>query len=494
MTTKSSLNRGTGLAIIVPIVLSVVIALTATFWPTAALLLTLAGLIALGGVLFVLKYSEAGIIIALTIAGLLSPLLRQLSIVDVGSGDVRLAGVVSLAVWALTATSILAAYFLQDKRLHLACRAEPILLLSTFIGFNVLAVLVGAIRFGAMNAINDAKWIPWIGFFLVIIMKPSVRLIRQLGVALLAITTLQSLQGVYRLVEGRGTIYLSTGGERYVAGSTSIWIASGFVVSMLMLIYVAKSRTHQYLFASMALLQAVGIIISFNRQTWLALVVSLSFGFLLFFRGRRLRLLLRVTGVSLVLVLVILFVDSLHILPIQIVDALVVRIGGGDLRTLEMDPSYQFRLSAWTVAITGALQNPLIGLGWGAPFEFSIIVPRTGVVQNFSSSPHNTYLWLAYKSGFPSMFSFLALMSVLIFQGARRVTFLMRSGSVLAVYLIGAILIELIFLTGAIFWDYLSVAYMSIPFWVNTGVIAALAAYSSPRSRTSETIRVGADG
>lgn len=451
--------------------------LVAVFWPKLTLLIITVSLLAIGGVLLVLKKSDAGLILSLIVAGILAPYLRQLSIVNVGSGDVRLAGLTGLAILALTSFSVLGAHLVQRRPMVVASRSGLNIVLSIFILLNLAAIGNGAMRYGLATAVNDANWLPWIGFLILVVIKPSPKLMKYLGITLLAITVVQSLQGIVRIIQGSGTIYLSTGGERYVAGSTSVWIASGLIISILMLMYRAKNRREQWLFGTLALIQIIGVIISFNRQTWFALAVGLSFGFLFLLRGKRLQLAIRVIGFTLIMFLVIFVIDKLGVLQIQIYDALIQRIAGGSLQELALDPSYQFRLSAWTVAFKGAIQNPMLGLGWGAPFQFSIIVPKTGAYQVFNSSPHNTYLWLAYKSGVFSLFSFLALITLLIFSGARQVRRLRWSNSTLSLYLVAALLIELVFLSGALFWDYLSVAYMSIPFWINTGVIACLITY-----------------
>ena len=136
------------------------------------------------------------------------------------------------------------------------------------------------------------------------------------------------------------------------------------------------------------------------------------------------------------------------------------------MTTYLQDSALQFRFAAWKVAWSGIKDSPFLGLGWGAPLVFE----NNGVW--FDLSPHNTYLWLAYKAGLPVLGLYLSFVGGLLIKAIKKCrVYLIQKERALSLILMGAILIEILYLIGALWWDYLTVMYISILIWVNRGCL-----------------------
>lgn len=433
----------------------------------------------------IVRWRPAGLLVALLLATLMAGVLRQFTLAGSESGNVRLAGVVVLALLIFLIGLWIVQYLMGRDRFVIRCAPAVFGLFVLFISLNLLALLGGIMRYGLFAALVDADWLLWLGFFLLITRDPNLETFKNLAAALYGVSLFHSIAGIVRLVQGRGTIFLTTGGERYIPSSTSLLVASGFILSVILLFFMVKSKKARLLVLGLALIQVIGIVISFNRQMWVALTISLALGFLLFFRGYRVRLLAVAAAAVATLYVFVSLASLLQLFPVDLQDILARRLGNGQVAALVTDPSVQFRFAAWETAGRGIAERPLLGQGWGAPFSFSFVVSRSNTLQTFNSSPHNTYLWLAYKAGIPTLVLFLLFIFTLLGLAWLRYRQVRSTNTTQAALLIGAFLIELVYLIGALWWDYFSVMYMSVPIWINTGILAALAATSPTRSEPS---------
>ncbi|MCB0129560.1 MAG: O-antigen ligase family protein, partial [Caldilineaceae bacterium] len=329
--------------------------------------------------------------------------------------------------------------------------------------------------------------------------RPSYLLFKRIAIAFYGVTILQSLIGIGRLARGQATLYLSTGGDRYVSGSASVLIAIGLIISLILLLYVVRGKTNVLLVLTAATLQGIGVLISFNRQTWLAMIIALTMGYVILFGGRRVRILAWAVALLIVIGAGLVTLDRFDIGPVTIQQTLQSRLGAGlTFQEYLREPSMLYRISAWQKALGDIRANPLVGQGWGARFIF--VVPLASGMRVYEASPHNTYLWLAAKGGLPTLFFFGALMCVLLADGIRQFHRFRRRHPHHALFLMGTILAQVIFLCGAFWWDYLTVMYLSIPFWLNCGMMAALSSarfrqlleQNSARPKSPERISTGA--
>lgn len=424
----------------------------------------------------ILSRSELGLILALIVAGLLADALRTVTVAGGDSSSVKLAGIVGLGTLGLTLIALAVKYHAAGtSRVRLIYAPAPFLYFWAFLMLNLIAVGIGVYRYGVFAALTDADWLLWTGYFLLMLLLPSYNLYVRLAFALWGISIIQSAFGIGRLLAGRSTLYLSTGGDRYVPGSTSVLIAAGFVITIILLFYVVRRLRWRLALVGIAALQLGGILLSFNRQTWLGLFLALLFGFCFLFQGKRLTMAALGGVISLAVVFLVFVLEATGIAPVSITEILASRVGlGSTLQEYLREPSMLYRLSAWQVALEGIAARPLFGQGWGAPFVFAVPLARGTVI--YEASPHNTYLWIAYKAGIPALAGFIAMLLTLLTASVVQFYRLRQRRSVYALLLMGAILSQIIYLFGAFWWDYLSVMYLSIPIWINIGILTALSA------------------
>ena len=469
------------------------------FLPSAAMLLP-ALLVALLGAALIIRHPDIGMVAAVVVAGLLADVLRGVTLAGDDSSSIRLAGVLALGLLLLIAAGY-AAHGLVKPRwaFTLACNFYTMFFFVALVGYTLIVVGYGVIHHGIFATLTDTDWIFWTGFFLLIVIRPSYLLFKRIAIAFYGVTILQSLIGIGRLARGQATLYLSTGGDRYVSGSASVLIAIGLIISLILLLYVVREKTNVLLVLTAATLQGIGVLISFNRQTWLAMIIALTMGYVILFGGRRVRILAWAVALLIVIGAGLVTLERFDIGPVSIQQTLQSRLGAGlTFQEYLREPSMLYRISAWQKALGDIRANPLVGQGWGARFIF--VVPLASGMRVYEASPHNTYLWLAAKGGLPTLFFFGALMCVLLADGIRQFHRFRRRHPHHALFLMGTILAQVIFLCGAFWWDYLTVMYLSIPFWLNCGMMAALSSaryrqlleQNSARPKDPERISTGA--
>jgi len=429
----------------------------------------MAGLVAAGVIFSIAVFCcpDLGIISALIIAGVGGQLLRAVGLATSSDGDISLASIGALGVLAVTLVAIWVRPAARARARALVRYSLPAWGALGLVVWNALVALFGWRQHGLFAALTDADWVLWIGFWFAVCLSPSRRLAMRSVSTVYILATWLATSGFVRLVQDSGS-FLSTGGSRYVPGSASLIIAAGLVASASMLL--EKRARWKPLIAVIAAAQLGGVLISFNRQTWVALLAAGVFGFFTLYRGKRM---VSVTMAVLAGILLIGLWTS-GLLPAQLQDTLYKRVGGGSIETLLRDPSVQYRLSAWKTAIEGTLASPIIGQGWGSPFWFTRIT-GTGHIQWVNVSPHNTYLWLAFKSGLPSLVVFVTLNAILLLRAVSAHRRALPVDASLSMLLKATIMAQVVFLVGALWWDYLSIMYLSVPIWVNSALLAVLA-------------------
>jgi len=433
-------------------------------------------------VLAILRWRNLGLFAGLVFAVLFIPFLRGAGVLGIDTVSVGLGGVTALGILATSAASW--AVWAATRKLGFVLHCSPYLLLpiAAFVWLNLVAVALGILRYGPLAALTDADWLVWIGFFVLVLLQPSFSLFSKLAMITFGVSTVRALWGLFRLAHGMGWS-VTTGGQRYLGSSDAQFIAAGFIVSLMLLLFVIRRRRTRSLILAISVLQLAGILISLSRQTWVALATSLCCGVFLFMKGKRLRFVVASGFMLGILVFGILVAFSLDLIPADLLLSLLGRFGGGDFRQILRDPSVQFRFAAWREAVRGIQESPLLGKGWGAPHEFSFVVLQSGKLQTFDVSPHNTYLWLAYKAGVPALLLFMLFIARLLVGAVQRYHRVARVDRVQAAFLIGTVLIQVTYSIGALWWDYFTVVFMSIPIWLNLGILAVLSSGSMDQDR-----------
>lgn len=221
----------------------------------------------------------------------------------------------------------------------------------------------------------------------------------------------QVMVGLYYLGTGSSqtaSVNLSTGGTRALALTTAIWLGAGLVAALLNLERAETSR--QRLFhLGFAGLAFSGIVISFSRTTFVAAGLLVPVLFLLFRRMRRsvLAFLPLMLPVALVGVAI-----ALQVSP-SLGTTLVQRLSG----TSTNDPSVIQRERKWSATLAGFGRDPLFGLGFGRPVQFTQIDGRT---RTINGDPENSYVWMLAGGGIAAFGSFMILMVVFFADTIRR--------------------------------------------------------------------------
>lgn len=410
----------------------------------------------------ILRRQGGSLIFLLVLATLVAGFLQEITFGSGYAGGVRLPGLLGLAVLGVSVCLLLARSRgrLTIPRSH--CGVAGVFGMG-FIVLNVISLLFGILRYSVLDALTDADWLVWIGVLFLVVGEMSPHMTRRMLLAFWGLSVILSLQGVMNLAQERGT-FLTTGGSRYVSGSAAQFIASGLVVSGVWFLLLAKRRYLRRLLLGASMVQFFAILISFNRQTWVALCTTVVVGFLIFFKGRRLHAILTVVVVLSALLALVVLADQFSLFPTSIRRVLYNRIGlGASSRAYLADSAIQFRLAAWRVALQGIADAPILGKGWGSPLVF-----RTGGIS-YNMSPHNTYLWMAYKSGVPALILYLAFIISLLTMGCRH--YLAAQSPSHRATLAIALLVEILYSVGALWWDYLTAMYVSIPIWLNRGLL-----------------------
>jgi len=150
----------------------------------------------------------------------------------------------------------------------------------------------------------------------------------------------------------------------------------------------------------------VNIVVSFNRNMWVGLVIGLLVMLVLAGPQVRRRLIAAIGVIAFaIVVLGSQFGSDSRISP------LVERgTSLGDPESLEAESSLQTREIETDVAWNVARQNPLIGIGPGVDFGVSFFEATTGGVWVRVSQLflHNQYLYLMLIAGLPALIAFLA--------------------------------------------------------------------------------------
>lgn len=157
---------------------------------------------------------------------------------------------------------------------------------------------------------------------------------------------------------------------------------------------------------------SLGLLLANMRSLFLALALALLASLLIpgLLQGKiRARLLRSLAGASVLTGLSVLF--FLHLQAGQDFATRVANnLASGALHTNE-DPYWQFRVMAWKDAIRRFQENPLVGEGFGIPFNFEI--------WDNDPRPHNTYLTVLYKMGLVGFLPFFALLGYFFWLALR---------------------------------------------------------------------------
>jgi O-Antigen ligase len=223
-------------------------------------------------------------------------------------------------------------------------------------------------------------------------------------------TVWQVLVAFYSLATGTSAtdqVFLSTGGERLLAGSTSIFMAGALLLALLNLErdrHAGRSALH----LTIAALATLALFYTFARITYAAVALLVPVALFAYRRvGSRVLAYLPLCVPFLVLAaLLIPRVDP------DFYPTLRERIA----TTPSADSSAEFRRELSSAVWEQVRENPLLGVGFGRESVVRVENQPVTIVQD----PHNQFLFLWAGGGLVLLGSFIVLLVVYLFDARRR--------------------------------------------------------------------------
>ncbi len=218
-----------------------------------------------------------------------------------------------------------------------------------------------------------------------------------------------SLMLIWEYLNGQGSAALFSDGGIRVDGET-IAFPMLAVVWTFCLMPSIRARWLRRMLSLAALLMGLGIIVTFLRGAWIALVVGLIAAFVTVPELRRLRHLLGVASVVAVLSLAAAVISSGGSGGGSLFTSVVARASSVGEST---DVSTQYRLAENNAAMAALRRQPVLGYGLGSDVRFvNPMYSDEFQVYNAGFSTvylHNSWIWLGVKLGVGGLLAYAAL-------------------------------------------------------------------------------------
>jgi hypothetical protein len=211
-------------------------------------------------------------------------------------------------------------------------------------------------------------------------------------------TVWELLNGAFYIAKGTSQtdqIDVSTGGHRYLALSTAMFLAGALFLALLNL-QIEQSARRRALHLTIAVLASFGIALSLGRSTFIAVAIVLPL--LLVFSPRVRNPLLAILPLAVPILVLLLLV-----LP-QAVPGLGAELGRRVSAAPSTDVNGQWRVQAGTAIWEQQVKrSPVVGVGFGKnePFIFTTTVNGLPTPQDAvaTQDPHDGYLYLLGGAG-----------------------------------------------------------------------------------------------
>ncbi|HEY7421584.1 MAG TPA: O-antigen ligase family protein [Gaiellaceae bacterium] len=338
----------------------------------------------------------------------------------------------------------------EPRPLQMTALGVPLLLLAATLS---VAVVRGHVRYGVPLVGPPARLLLYAGAAVALADVPVRQLYRGLVIVFYAGTLWQTVFAVYGYASGTSVtnqVILSTGGERVLAGSTAIFMASALLLALLNL-ERTTSAGHSAFHLGIAVLAAFALVSTFQRTTFALVSVLIPLA-LLAFRHVTLR--------------------AASVIPLfaPFVALAVLLVPRGDptvLQTLahrvtaspNSDATAQWRLHAYEAVWNQVRESPLTGVGFGRPARFVLNGNDYAVGQD----PHNQFLYLWAGGGLLLLGSFALALVAYGIDAWRR----FRTATAEERRLIfWAVSTCFVFLVNAATGIILTVPNLLLPFWI----------------------------
>ena len=349
--------------------------------------------------------------------------------------------------------ALLLAIFFSQRRRHSSPPLLLVILLGLFIGAGGLAAIRGFFEhrdtrlvFRDSALIAYALFLP-VGYYL----TASWQAIRRLA-AWFVLGAALSVQ------YGLGWFLVAHGEQRRFVFPGIYVLVSLVGVLMMMANRLIRPRIGWVLVA----LFSVGLLLANMRSLFLSLAVALLAALFvpgLLQEGTRSVRLLTSIGIASLLTCLCVFLFLRLQAGRDFETRVANNLASGALHTSD-DPYWQFRVLAWREALKRFQDDPVIGEGFGVPFNFE--------VWDNDPRPHNTFLTVLYKMGVLGFLPFLALLGCFFWLALRAVHLHSKNGHI--PFLQIAILAEVSYCVFGAANLLLESPYLASLFWAGTGV------------------------
>jgi O-antigen ligase len=326
----------------------------------------------------------------------------------------------------------------------------PLALLAVTVAAGIA---VGHERYGASITNQALRLVLYAGIALAIIDVTADAAWRAITVVFYAGAVVQSLWAAYYLATGTSQTAadtLSTGGVRVLSLGVAIYLTGSLVCALLNL-ELDRRGTRQPLHLLIAGLASFGIVVSFGRTTYAAVVLIVP---LILVTRRR-------VGKT-VLLLVPLLLPLLAAAALAVPTAapsLVPTVGARLSGTSTNDSAVEWRTRALDTALAGVRDEWLTGVGFGRRTEFEM----NNQVIRIQGDPHNSYVWLLAGGGVLALGSFLLVCGTYVVDAVRR---LRRAPPTAQALVTWSLATWLAFMINALTGPVLSDPLMMMSIWV----------------------------
>jgi len=299
----------------------------------------------------------------------------------------------------------------------------------------------------------------FVAYFIVIYLIRDISDFRPIIWIWLISSIIISLLGFSRLYTGIGTMIITEDIQRYVAGSSGLFLSFSVVVCILLLIVNRYRKTIIFFMINVFLFS---IVITFNRAAWLALFTGVLTLFIFLSKKQKVRFF---NFTVFFLIAAIIFTSILLVTPLRepISSGLENRIE--DFFSRDVKTTTNYRLDMWKEAIEEIKKHPFIGHGYGAELTWYYLEEST----EFTEAIHNSYLELVLRTGIIGLFSLLMVFSVFIIKMVKSIRTL-EENSTQRAYLIGILSSFMSLLIFATFGPAFQAQYTFIFIWILMGL------------------------
>jgi O-antigen ligase len=217
----------------------------------------------------------------------------------------------------------------------------------------------------------------------------------------------------------------------------------------------------------LAVLFAIGVLLSDARTNYLALCAMLVLAIVLLPKARRkqrvkaLKPVLRGASVLTFIVVILMATPLAN----KFVTA-GLRITYQGLLTPKEDPDALWRLAAWGTALNVFEGHPVFGIGYGKPFQFKFRLDRRAREVRVDAKPHDTYLTVLYQMGLIGIVPLFAILSYYFFRAFRYLRGIISNDTPCLL----VTLLQIAFIILGLFNLALETPFYGSLFWLNLGV------------------------